>query len=63
MTRAGEASLLLAAAMIAAMGVALVNLSGVGGIDARVGITFFAFVLSFGAVHLAIRRWAFRGKP
>ena len=52
MTRTGEAALLLAAATLAAMGVALVNLAGTGGIDARVGLTFFAFVIAFGAFEL-----------
>ena len=64
MTRATETTLLLAAAMLAAMGVALVNLAGVGGgIDARVGLTFFAFVVAFGSIQLAIRRWAPNATP
>jgi len=57
-TRAAEASLLLAASIIATMGVALVNLAGSGSIDAQVALTFGVFVVAFGSIHLAIRQWA-----
>ena len=58
MTRAAEASLLLAASIIAMMGVALVNLAGSGSIDAQVALTFGVFVVAFGSIHMAIRQWA-----
>jgi cell division protein FtsW (lipid II flippase) len=58
MTRTAEAALLVAAAALAAMGVALVNFSAGGGLDAQVALTFIVFVTGFGSCHLAVRRWA-----
>jgi cell division protein FtsW (lipid II flippase) len=58
MTRTVEGGLLTGAAVLAAFGVTLVNLAGGGSLDARVGLTFVVMLLAFGAVHLAIRRWA-----
>ena len=63
MTRTAEASLLAAAAVLAAMGVTLVNLSADGGPDAQVALTFVVFIASFGGLHLAVRRWAPRASP
>jgi cell division protein FtsW (lipid II flippase) len=58
MSRAAESGLLVGAAIIAALGVTLVSLATGGAIDARIGLTFLVMLLAFGAVHLAIRRWA-----
>lgn len=58
MSRSAEASLLIAAAIVAGMGVALVNFSGSEGIDAQVALTVGVFLLAFGAIHFAIRQWA-----
>ncbi|HEY7563701.1 MAG TPA: FtsW/RodA/SpoVE family cell cycle protein [Acidimicrobiia bacterium] len=58
MTRAAESGLLVGAAIIAALGTTLVSLATGGAIDARIGLTFLVMLLAFGAVHLAIRRWA-----
>lgn len=58
MNRDAEAALLVGATVIASMGVGLVNLAQGGSIDAQVALTFVVFAISFGSVHLAIRRWS-----
>lgn len=58
MTRTAETGLLAAAAVIAAFGVTLVSLGTGGSIDARIGLTFLVMMISFGAVHVALRLWA-----
>ncbi len=63
MTRAAEAALLAAAALIAGLGVALVNLAGTAGVDAQVALTFVVFAAAFGGVHWAIRSWAPAASP
>lgn len=61
MTRNAEAVLLAAAAGLAALGVTLVNLAGDSTVDAQVALTFLVFLIAFGAVHMATRRWAGHG--
>lgn len=63
MTRNAEAALLAAAAIVAAMGVALVNFARGTGLDSQVALTFLVFVIGFGLVHVALRRWAPEGNP
>ncbi|MDJ0952753.1 MAG: FtsW/RodA/SpoVE family cell cycle protein [Acidimicrobiia bacterium] len=63
MTRNAEAALLAAAAVVAAMGVALVNFAMGRGFDAQVALTFLVFAVSFGSIHMALRRWAPEGNP
>lgn len=63
MTRNAEAALLAAAAVVASMGVALVNFATGSGFDAQVALTFLVFAVSFGSVHMALRRWAPEGNP
>lgn len=63
MTRTAEAALLAVAAVIAAMGVALVNFSRGVWLDAQVALTFLIFAAAFGAIHLALRRWAPAANP
>jgi cell division protein FtsW (lipid II flippase) len=63
MTRNAEAALLVAAALLAAMGVALVNFATGAGFDAQVALTFLVFLAAFGVVHGALRRWAPEGNP
>ncbi|MDH4118559.1 MAG: FtsW/RodA/SpoVE family cell cycle protein [Acidimicrobiia bacterium] len=58
MTRAAEAALLFGAALLAALGVTMVNLVGGGGLDAQVALTFMTMAIAFGAVHVAIRSFA-----
>lgn len=63
MTRNAEAALLVAAAIVASMGVALVNFASGTGFDAQVALTFLVFAVGFGTVHVALRRWAPEGNP
>lgn len=63
MTRNAEAALLVAAAVVASMGVALVNFASGTGFDAQVALTFLVFVVGFGMIHMALRRWAPEGNP
>lgn len=63
MTRNAEAALLAAAAVVASMGVALVNFARGSGFDAQIALTFLVFAVSFGAIHMALRRWAPEGNP
>lgn len=58
MTRNLEAALLLGAAGLAAFGVTLVNIAAEGTVDAQVGLTFLAFLIGFGTLHAAVRRYA-----
>jgi cell division protein FtsW (lipid II flippase) len=58
MTRTAEAGLITAAALLAAIGVAIVEFTRGNWLDAQVALTFLAFAGSFGGVHLAIVRWA-----
>jgi peptidoglycan glycosyltransferase len=58
MTRNLEAALLAGAAALTAFGVALVEFARGGTADAQSGLTFLTFALSFGLVHISIRRFA-----
>ena len=58
MTRRAEAGLIVAAALLASIGVAIVEFTHGNWLDAQVALTFLAFVASFGGVHLATVRWA-----
>ncbi len=63
MTRDAEAALLLAATVLATLGVAMVNFTLGVGFDAQVALTFMVFGLGFGGIHLALRRWAPTANP
>jgi len=63
MTRSAEAALLITASVIAAFGTALTGFSRGVGLDAQVAVTFIVFIASFGAVHVALRRWAPSANP
>lgn len=63
MTRNGEAVLIVIAAALAAFGVMLVNFARGGAIDVQTGLTFLVFLMAFGGLHLAVRRWAPRATP
>lgn len=63
MSRSAESSLILAAALLAAFGVALVNVAAQQPLAQDVALTFFVMISSFGSVHLAVRKWAPNGSP
>lgn len=63
MTRNAEGALIVAAALMAAFGVALVNIAGQESIGDDVALTFFVMITAFGALHAAVRRWAPKGTP
>jgi peptidoglycan glycosyltransferase len=63
MSRNAEAALLGVTAVIAAMGVALVNLARGDWLDAQVALTFLVFAVAFGSVNAALRRWAPTASP
>ena len=58
MTRRAEAGLIIAASILAALGVAIVEFTRGNWLDAQVAVTLLTFLASFGGVHLAVRRWA-----
>ncbi|MCL1600598.1 MAG: FtsW/RodA/SpoVE family cell cycle protein [Actinomycetia bacterium] len=58
MTRRAEAGLIVAAALLASIGVAIVEFTNGDWLDAQVALTFLAFAGSFGGIHLATVRWA-----
>lgn len=58
MTRTAEAGLLVAAALLAAVGVAIVEFTRGSWLNAQVAVTFMVFLVAFGAVHFAVRMWA-----
>lgn len=57
MTRRAEAGLIIAAALLASIGVAIVEFTHGDWLDAQVALTFLAFAGSFGGLHLATSRW------
>ncbi|MGI9609008.1 MAG: FtsW/RodA/SpoVE family cell cycle protein, partial [Acidimicrobiia bacterium] len=58
MTRNIEGATIVAASFLAAFGVTLVNFAGDGNLDAQTALTFLVFLIAFGGIHLAVRRWA-----
>ncbi len=58
MTRDAEAALIVGASALASFGITLVNFSREGSFDAQVALTFLVFTIAFGAVHIAVRRFA-----
>jgi len=63
MSRRAEALLVFGASVIAALGVAMVGFANGTWLDAQVAVTFGAFALAFGGMHIAIRLWAPRAHP
>ncbi len=63
MSRNAEAALLGVTAVIAAMGVALVNFARGDWLDAQVALTFMVFAVAFGGINVALRRWAPTASP
>ncbi|MDJ0791127.1 MAG: FtsW/RodA/SpoVE family cell cycle protein [Acidimicrobiia bacterium] len=58
MSRTTEAALLVAAALLAAVGVAITEFTRGNWLDAQVAITFIVFLVSFGGFYAAVRIWA-----
>ena len=63
MSRRAEALLVFGASVIAGLGVAMVGFANGTWLDAQVAVTFGAFALAFGGMHIAIRLWAPRAHP
>ncbi len=63
MNRDAEAALLVGISVVAALGVALVNLAQGGNVDAQVALTFIVFLAALGGVHVSVRRWAPDASP
>lgn len=63
MTRNTEGALIVAASVLAAFGVTLVNFAQEGTLDAQVALTFLVFLIAFGGLHLAVRAFAPKATP
>lgn len=63
MNRNAEVSLLIGAALLVSLGVAMVNFTIGRGFDAQVALSFIVWIVSFGSVSLALRRWAPAATP
>lgn len=63
MTRNAEAALILAATVLASMGVAMVQFAAGDWLDADVALTFIVFAFAFGSIHVAFRAWAPNANP
>lgn len=63
MGRTSEGATIVAASLLAAFAVALVNFARGGGVDAQTGLTFLVFLLTFGTVYAAVRGFAPRATP
>ena len=63
MTRNAEAALLAGAAVLAALGIAIVTAATGDRPDAQTALTFVVVALAFGSLHLAIRQWAPKASP
>ena len=63
MTRNAEAATIVAASVLGAFGVTLVNFARDGNLDAQTALTFLIFLIAFGGIHLAVRTWAPRATP
>lgn len=63
MSRISEGVTIVAASLLAAFAVALVNFAKGLGVDAQIGLTFLVFLISFGAIHVSVRAFAPRATP
>jgi cell division protein FtsW (lipid II flippase) len=63
MRRTTEGATIIAASLLAAFGVALVNFARGGTVDAQAGLTFLVFLLAFGTVLAAVRAFAPHASP
>lgn len=58
MTRRAESGLIVAASLLAAVGVAIVEFTRGNWLNAQVAVTLLSFLAAFGGIHIAVRRWA-----
>ncbi|HET9203001.1 MAG TPA: FtsW/RodA/SpoVE family cell cycle protein [Acidimicrobiia bacterium] len=63
MTRNTEGALIVAASVLAAFGVTLVNFAQDRSLDAQTALTFLVFLIAFGGLHLAVRAFAPKATP
>lgn len=63
MGRTSEGATIVAASLLAAFAVALVNFANGEGVDAQIGLTFLVFLISFGTLYFAVRAFAPRATP
>ncbi|MGA8038577.1 MAG: FtsW/RodA/SpoVE family cell cycle protein, partial [Acidimicrobiia bacterium] len=63
MTRNVEGLTIIAASVLAAFALSLVNFAQDRNIDAQIALTFLVFLIAFGGLHLAVRAFAPRATP
>jgi cell division protein FtsW (lipid II flippase) len=63
MGRNAEGATIVAASLLAAFAVALVNFANGGSVDAQTGLTFLVFLLAFGTLFVAVLAFAPRATP
>lgn len=63
MGRTSEGATIVAASLLAAFAVALVNFANGQGLDAQIGLTFLVFLLAFGTLYASVRAFASRATP
>ncbi|HWL50412.1 MAG TPA: FtsW/RodA/SpoVE family cell cycle protein [Acidimicrobiia bacterium] len=63
MTRNTEGALIVAASVLAAFAVTLVNFAQERTVDAQTALTFLVFLIAFGGLHLAVRAFAPKATP
>lgn len=63
MGRTSEGATIVAASLLAAFAVALVNFANGQGLDAQIGLTFLVFLLAFGTLYASVRVFASRATP
>jgi cell division protein FtsW (lipid II flippase) len=63
MTRNTEGALIVAASVLAAFAVTLVNFAQERTVDAQTALTFLVFLIAFGGLHMAVRAFAPKSTP
>ena len=63
MTRNTEGALIVAASVLAAFAVTLVNFAQERTVDAQTALTFLVFLIAFGGLHMAVRAFAPKATP
>ncbi|HUG07990.1 MAG TPA: FtsW/RodA/SpoVE family cell cycle protein [Acidimicrobiia bacterium] len=63
MGRTSEGATIVAASLLAAFAVALVNFANGETVDSQIGLTFLIFLISFGTLYVAVRTFTPRATP